>query len=325
MEEVLAKYFSNELTPKERKEVEGWRDESDSNAEEFLAYSKIWHSESQVDTDLALQSILSEIQGLPTEEAPTTTNKEPKASQVFVHFFKIAAAVLVGVGLGYFVLTQFNLLDASTEYSSDNSLLDIELTDGTQVTLSPNSTLTYRETDTERIVSLNGKAFFDVKRDESRVFSILTEYNKVEVLGTSFLVDASGTIRSAEVVVESGLVAVSSSDSESDRIELKAGEKAYFDDAARLLKSSNRNSNYLAWKTHLISFQSEPLGQVVEFLNQNFDVKVELSNEGLENCALTADFKDQEVNDILEIISLTFSLELKKLSNNRFVLSGEGC
>ncbi|MCV9386560.1 FecR family protein [Reichenbachiella ulvae] len=325
MEEVLAKYFSNELTPKERQEVEEWRNESESNAEEFLAYSKIWHSETTVDTDAALSSILDEINGLETmaEEVPNV--KEPKAGQVFLHFFKIAAAVLIGVGIGYFALSQFDLLQSPQQYSSNAELMEVQLADGTIVTLSRHSTLSFLETENERLVEMDGKAFFDVKRDESKPFIIRTAYSEVEVLGTSFLVDASGSVESSVVVVESGLVAVTSKSDNTEQVELKAGERAFFEESGHLAKTTNTNINYLSWKTHLISFQSEPLEEVVQLLNENFGVEIQLSNDMLKNCVLTADFKDQEVNDILEIISLTFSLELKKLSDNRFVLSGEGC
>ena len=44
MTELLAKYFSGNISEAERKEVHQWRNDSDENAEMFLDYASVWHN-----------------------------------------------------------------------------------------------------------------------------------------------------------------------------------------------------------------------------------------------------------------------------------------
>lgn len=329
MEEVLAKYFSDELTPEQRKDVEVWRGESEKNAEEFLAFSKVWHASAQVDSQSALSAVLSQVQ--PSNEnghnntEPDTVKNEPKLSNVFVHFVKIAAAVVIGAGLGYFALQHFGLLDQE-QFASAEAKLEVTLSDGSLVTLAPYSTLTFSQSNENRVATLSGKAFFDVKRDETKVFEVQTEYTVVEVLGTSFMVSTTDASLKTEVVVETGTVEVGDRVEKEAKVTLTAGERAYYEvSSGDIKKAGNEDRNYLAWKTNLISFDKKPLAEVVAFLSDTYGVEIELNNPDIANCLLRADFRDQEVEEILEVVSLTFSLELKKLSAKHFVLSGGGC
>lgn len=328
MEEVLAKYFSDELTPAQREEVELWRGESEENAEEFLAFSKVWHTSAEVDSQSALNSVLSQIKekGEQVEYSSQDDQKDPKLSNVFVHFFKIAAAVVVGVGLGYFALQQFGILDQEQHYASNDEKMEVTLGEGSIVTLAPHSELTFKNGEKKRSATLSGKAFFDVKRDESKVFEIQTDYSKVEVLGTSFMVNTTNASLRTEVVVETGSVAVTDRENLESEVTLLAGDRAYYErSSGEIVKVGNENRNYLAWKTNLISFDKQSLADVIAFLSDSYGVEIELANPNIANCLLSADFRDQNVQEILEVVSLTFSLELKKLSAKRFVLSGEGC
>jgi len=54
-------------------------------------------------------------------------------------------------------------------------------------------------------------------------------------------------------------------------------------------------------------------------------VRIVLANEELSNCRLTATFADEQIGDVLQVISSTFDLELREISHNDFELDGEGC
>ena len=90
--------------------------------------------------------------------------------------------------------------------SSDYKIVEAELPDGSLVKLNPNAKISYEkdfETAPERVVYLEGVAFFDVETDKKRKF-IIKDYASlvVEVLGTAFTVelypDGQAEIRNKE-------------------------------------------------------------------------------------------------------------------------------
>ena len=66
------------------------------------------------------------------------------------------------------------------------------LADGTTVHLNAGSKLTYpvRFAGKRRVVALEGEAYFDVVKDETRPFIVQTHLGEVTVLGTAFNINA---------------------------------------------------------------------------------------------------------------------------------------
>lgn len=84
----------------------------------------------------------------------------------------------------------------------------VYLPDSSFVTMSPGSKIQYAPGFGEghRILSLDGEAFFDVKRDTARTFEILAGNGRTTVLGTSFNLRAYAEEDSVTLLVASGLV-----------------------------------------------------------------------------------------------------------------------
>lgn len=324
MEEQLVKYFSGNLSPDEVRKIEEWRCESDENASEFLEYHRAWKfsADQSTDTKGALSQVMSRI-----EQSESVA--ESRKSFNIAGFMKYAAVAVLAIGLAFYVGNGWMSTPEQLAIEATDNLEIIALPDGSVVTLSENSVLTYDEEfvgDT-RNVSLKGKAFFDIKRDESKPFVVNTDQSKIEVLGTSFLVNTESATALTEVVVKSGRVAVSKKESAADnKIELVAGEVGRLvADAVVFEKSGIENYNYLAWKTKLIEFNNQDLDSVLETLREVYGVSIIVSNEKIYNCQMSAKFDDQPIESVLEILSRTFNLELTKSGRKEFYLSGDGC
>lgn len=82
------------------------------------------------------------------------------------------------------------------------------LNDGTKVILNANSSLTVGDYDHIRDVNLYGEAFFDVKKDPARPFTVHGGGLHIKVLGTSFNVKAYPDIHNTSVSVRTGKVRV---------------------------------------------------------------------------------------------------------------------
>lgn len=324
MEEQLVKYFSGNLSPEEVRKIEEWRGESDENASEFLECHQAWKlaQAPNENTSAALSAVMDKIEA-------NDGGVEQAQSQSFSSYLKYAAIAVLAIGVAFWGIAFVGGQPDQVAVVAKENLEIIALPDGSVVTLSSHSTLTYEldfDGDT-RQVTLSGKAFFDIKRDESRPFIVDTDQSKIEVLGTSFLVNTAGANAGTEVVVKTGRVAVSKREStEANTIELIAGEVGTLSTAAQAFEKSNlEDYNYLAWKTKLMEFNKSNLKSVITTISDVYQVKITVSDDNIYNCLMSAKFDQQPVEAVLEILSRTFNMQLTKVAENEYHLSGKGC
>ena len=137
---------------------------------------------------------------------PNTLADRPRrtARRVFNHLEKVAAAIaatlLVAVGVSYYL--QFRPQIERTAITATASEFEsVQLTDGTSITLSPGTIVEteYRRKE-RRVTSVDGRAFFDVKSDHDRPFTVAFGDKEIRVVGTAFEVASFSEIRSVAVV-----------------------------------------------------------------------------------------------------------------------------
>lgn len=298
----MAKYFSGESTQDEIETIESWRNESSDNSKEYFEAKNIWISSQDIpapDTAI-LEDIL----------------KEPEGKALRLNWWKYAAAAVLVIGLIFAI----NLM----VQTGDNSQT---LADGSSITLHGESTIhSISINENIREVKLTGKAYFDINRDESRPFIIETENARVEVLGTSFVIDATDGV--TEVCVESGLVALIKPGERGKTdlsVKLADGEIGMVNDSnSGIVKKNNTNANYLAWKTKSITFERASMAHVEAVLEDVYGIDIQFENSDLKNCNLTAKFKERRAKDAIEIIAKTFNLTFE-MKNDKVLLKGKGC
>lgn len=307
MEEVLAKYFIGEADKDEISLVESWRSESESNAKAFLEAKTVWLN-SGVEIQ-APEGVLNEIL------------KESSAKQVsFImrSWVKYASAAVLILAISLlFVLNQ----NASTDTFSSK-----KLNDGSEIALHGTSSLEVLTfNDHIREVKVSGKAYFDIERDESRPFIIHTENAKIEVLGTTFLIDTYGN--KTEVCVESGLVELSKNINGKSEVAvtLTSGEMGLVNNVNKgIIKKNNNNLNYLAWKTKIISFNESSMSEVKAVIEDVYGIEITFENPAFKACKLTAKLNKKKAKDAVEIIARTFGAEFE-YTNGKAILKGKGC
>lgn len=248
----------------------------------------------------------------PTETESTVGRK------LFLNpVFRIAAAVIfvalmltAGYELIYNPSGSGKMLQIS---SAENVLNTFALPDGTLVSLNSDTKLFYpkRFTGETREVTIEGEAFFEVKPDVSKAFIIHAGKAQVKVLGTSFNVSAYPEKEVVEVIVETGKVEVLNKTNEAIQ-NLVPGEKGTLLTNNSLLKTTNLDPNFLAWKTRKLTFKASSLAEVVRNLEKVYKVEIKLADEKLSTLKLTAQFNDYPLDFILKVIETTFNIEVKK-------------
>ena len=245
---------------------------------------------------------------------------------------RIAAAVLVTALLsvaGYEVIFNNAATKQLLEISAANqSLKTFELPDGTLVSLNSNTHLKYPKIfgKNTREVIIEGEGFFEVKPNKNKPFIIHAGNAQIKVLGTSFSVCAYPNAKLMEVIVKTGTVQVLNMTSETkqnDELILTPGDKGtlvYSSNA--LLKTTNHDPNFLAWKTHDLIFRATSLGEVISNLEKVYKVNIRLDDQKLNGLLLTAHFNDYSLDFILTVIESTFQLDTQMI-NGQYILKAK--
>ena len=265
------------------------------------------------------------------EKAKTIQLKNIRKEAV-TRFYKYAAVVFVALllgSIGYYIgfVNQKPAQTYQIVTAEKQVLNEYVLPDGSVVTLNWNSQLEFPEqfSDSIREVSITGEAFFDVKPNPDKPFVINAGNAQVKVLGTSFNVSAYPANEIVEVVVETGKVQVIRKipdlQTTINDVLLVPGEKGTLYSKSNLLeKSVNANPNFIAWKTHDLIFNEVPLKEVIQCLEKVYHTDIQLLEPELNHLVYTGHFDQKPVDFVLDVIRLTFNLNLSE-KNEQFTLS----
>lgn len=329
---LLEKYLSGECTDAEKELVEAW-------------YASLQGEPRYLDhlPDTEQDEVRNEAFGNIRRELNMV--EERPVRRIQWHWMAgIAASVVIAIGIflaGNLKTTQLpevtikgtrdtNELPVTKFENTGNQIARHKLPDGSVVTMHPGAKITYRAefANNKRLVLFSGEGFFDVKKDKTRPFNIISGDMVIRVLGTSFNVKAIDSQKKFQVDVVTGSVQVTAQGESFDKQEviLKPQQQALFElDSKRLIsKTSPPQAKKEIYEPVTIVFEETPLNKVIEQLEKRFNVSISLANPGLARCGLTANFESQTFSGILEI--LCTSLEVTyTISGNNITINGEPC
>jgi transmembrane sensor len=339
--ELLQKYLQGKCTPEENDLVNTWYsafDESDDDG-------RLLDLEQR---ELLKQKMLLQIRENLADAGQSLPNgkKQNNHRSIAATFYKVAAAIalLIAAGIGILYNKDKSNQQAAipvpkrtniTALSNvTQSILRQDLSDGTIVWLKPNSSIEYPDvfSKTSRTIQLKGEAFFDVARDEQRPFIVTTGNVITKVLGTSFNIKAYKDASTIEVSVMSGKVAVQMNpetldvpDTSSEVLLTPNERVTYVKSEKRLLKEAPLQLPELSmWQVTSIVYDNVPVEHVLRTLEKKFNITIQVKNENLNNCLIRADFTNQNLADILEMLSSSIEATYE-LNDNIIYLDGAGC
>ena len=229
------------------------------------------------------------------------------------------------------------VLGASTIYQnfvSSPSLISINtqeevikaysLPDGSEVWVNKNSQLSFPPSfeGDQRIIQLEGEAFFKVVADPTKPFIVQTGATEVQVLGTAFNIRAYPQEAITALNVLEGKVdfTVSSTD---NQVTVKANEYAqYHNNTQQLSTTPSIEWIDTAWSKSKLTFDNEPLQEIIDYLQSNFQVRVTLGTPSLASCTLTSTLVDNNPDAIINRIKATFPVQVKVLGTDQYQLNG---
>ena len=244
-------------------------------------------------------------------------------------WMKIAAILIVGLIVGYLVWPEGQgkrdeETAAVTEPASYNRYLT--LPDSSTVILGEGSSLQLAEgfSKANRVLTLTGEAYFDVKHNANLPFVIQTGKVKTTVLGTAFNIKQIGD--SVAVTVARGKVQVAR-DNKVLAV-LEPGQQIATSNRSAIaeLKAAELEA-VTAWMHEDLHFSNTILGDVVAQLRQRYGADIVLKTPGIEHCTISVEtpFSGTEsLNTILDVICATLGATYTN-NNGQIEITGEPC
>lgn len=259
----------------------------------------------------------------------------------YYHFLKYAAsfALVLSAVFGWYNYKKFNTgtikaIQLLSKTTGKGEKIKMILPDSSVVYLAGGSTLSWPSRfikGKHRNISLEGEAFFEVKRDTTSPFIIKTGNMQTQVLGTSFNIYAYPKDQTFSVAVRTGKVKVSENKQGKLSIlsMLTLGMKlVYHRDNGKYEVNTESVNEINAWTENRFVFRNESLKEMLDQLERYYNVHFELKTNKLAGCRFNATFYNKSIKDVMEQLSIMSGNHIRykiSASNKIITLWGEGC
>jgi transmembrane sensor len=275
---------------------------------------------SDIDIDGALKLVKSrfdEPKVIPFTPRTTVASPDRSVSALM----RVAAAAIIIFG-GTMLWQNIRRSRADSEIqtyaTSVGERRQVVLKDGTTVLLGPTSRLlvpSLRPDNGDRLVLLDGVAYFSVVHDPAHPFTVKVGKFIIQDVGTAFSVDnddSAGT----RVVVDSGKVSIGPADDRDRDQFLNARDRATVDSkGVVLVERSAVSDDDLAWTQGRLVFRDAPLILVGAELYRWYGVRLRVADSSLANLHLTASFSGEPVDRVLNVIALSLGARIEREGN----------
>lgn len=325
-DELIISYLEGNCASEDACVLLSWLAESEENRAYFESFKKVWEVTSfemteEMSVEDALASVNSQIDVLESQRTIQTAPivRFSWLQRNYKYVSGVAAAIVIALIIGVFVKDPFDAKTvlASAEYVNGQSCF---LPDGTEIVFDSQSEseLSYGKSfgKSFRQVSFEGVAVFDVAKDAEKPFIIRSGNLQVEVLGTSFMLDASNASDIKCLDLYTGRVKMSSLDengNEISSIEVMPGERGILRqdcEELQLVSAMDVKKERLQTK-HELEFKDEPLRIIVETVEYIYGVRISLA-KNQEERKITVRFTDDSIDEVLETVAYVANLELVK-------------
>ena len=177
----------------------------------------------------------------------------------------------------------------------------ITLSDGTRVHLNAETRLTYPVcfSSKERIVQIEGEAYFDVAPDKEHPFIVKTSHTSIRVTGTSFNVRAYAD---EDTTLISGTVRINSRNEE---FELVPNQHYTYNKNTGTNTVANVNTDlYTSWESGSFIFLNVPLENVMSYLSKWYGFQYSFEDEAAKQVRIGAYLnRYANMNPIIDMIT----------------------
>jgi transmembrane sensor len=324
--ELIAKSFTGELTEQEFIQLEEWKKADRLNLLEYNDFEEIWKASNR----LAMPSKIDLLKSL------TTTHKKAGIRKGQIKWLAMSAQIAAILVLAVIFSGLYNLflapkpqnpqiIDTSVVYQEVKATYGtqsrVELADGTVVYLNSGSKLRFPNSFNGmkfRNVELSGEGHFTVAKNSEHPFVVDVKKMQIQVLGTTFNVDAYPENDEITVALVEGKITLKkeTANGVTDLMGMKPNQVAYYrqKDNKVLWENVEDLNKFTAWTTGKIVFSDDPVRTVIQKLENWYNVDIELADKRLEHYRFTGTFIDEPLEQVLSILNRTSKMEYQIIS-----------
>lgn len=326
---VIENFYSGKLSPDQAREFLEWIETQE--AEEYLSaeFIQLWGEKvkSQLegwDNRPLWEKINAEKSGY---SRPFLHKETPSSKSLIPTWLKYAAAVLI-FGIAIYAWQSVQEPTVSRELATTEELekwitrsnpagqkTKILLSDGSTIFLNSASTVTYPENfQTNRKVTLEGEAFFEVAKDASHPFSVESKGITTTALGTSFNISTFNKQDKVAVTLITGKVKVNQLGSK-QVLELNPGEESVLAiDEENIKKYKTNASDRILWTNGVLKFDKTSFDEMKSSLERWYGVSISVSGTPQADLATGTFDNNESLRNVLHVLSesLGFSYELNE-------------
>jgi ferric-dicitrate binding protein FerR (iron transport regulator) len=321
--EIISKKLNGNISTEESAELQEWL-AMPGNSELYSQYERIWkHTESVWTKQENFVPNTASSWELIEDQIEI---EQPK--QRFKWAYGIAATLallLAVVGITYFFNMSSNAQNIELVLDA-NENDTITFSDGSLAYLFGPCSISYQKdfNDDERNIQMDGFAYFDIAHEAYRPFKVTTDRGTIDVLGTSFTVD---TRQAAifEVQCLTGKVKVTTSQTtEPAQTILTRNKKSIYSSQSNDLQVSTFDIADVGFfvPSRDMSFNNQPLGDILERIEYNYDVSIQLENKDLLQSKYSTTLNDSTLDDFLNELKVTFKVEVIQSNSSSYILKG---
>ncbi len=235
----------------------------------------------------------------------------PKTKVISMTWLKVAAAsIAILIGSTIFLKSHTKTINCEK-----GERISHVLPDGSTVEMNAASTMSYNPYwwNFKRELSLEGEAFFKVEKGQK--FKVISNNGITEVLGTSFNIYSRKD--NYKVFCETGKVKVSSTQNNVELI-ITPGEMAILDNKLGKIESIN-TEKVIDWKNNKFNFSSEPLTNVIEEIERQYNINIELELKNPSEYIYSGYFpKSTHADSTLDLICQSLNLKFVKQGKSEY-------
>lgn len=297
--------FRGDLTDSQQVVLNQWLS-AEGNKEKYNALKRVW------DSSVSHAGEFNPDQGYRKFRA--------RVSKVWKSL-AVAASVAAVFAIGFTLYNMYVAVPVLTQtYACVTGKSSVMLPDGSKVILHKGSSISYDNSfsKTNREVSLEGEAYFDVAKDMKNTFVVNVDNVDITVHGTTFNVfedDESVTVSllegSVDVTAETGSVC-----------SLKPGHSATIEkQTGNIMDRKDDVAFASCWARDRLTFTQASLDEVCRYLSKWYDVEIVTPETLTLSHSYTFTIREEPIDQILDIMSRINPIKYIYTNDHRIIIS----
>lgn len=314
--DLIVSKLKNDITTEEDVRLDAWLSES-GNKEVFIELCNLWDkiqsnaSEYVPDKDYYWKELSRRI----SKSGQVSTEKPRRKMSGWSYV--AAACAIVAVAISFYVGYWAGIPEEfPMQYSNMGGKGMASLPDRSSVWLHTDTRLlcNMSRQKEERVVTLQGEAFFDVKHNERKPFVVQTEGMRIVVHGTKFNVESFPDMENTYVSLVEGSVSLQTAE---EHRYLVPGEVATYNKRNHQLSITKGDVLFASlWTKNEIVFEQRSLSDICRVLSKWFHVKIDLLPAISDKFHYTFTLRNEPLEEILRLMSRIHPIKYTFNENN---------